>query len=157
MLIQTKEQHIQFIDRLVINIKSLIDSGNILFATLAISQSIEIIGAYLDGKPFRSKEQSSERFNAALYRFFFATYSQANKKNFLYQQLRTSLVHTLTTTESVRIHSGKSDEHLSIKEDVMNVYVENYYEDFCKATEILKRRLLEEKIKTKKMSVGDVV
>ncbi|MCF0207599.1 MAG: hypothetical protein HUK15_09245, partial [Bacteroidales bacterium] len=133
MIITEKDEHIEFIQNLVKETKTLLDEGHTLVATLTMAQIIEIFGSYLDEKPMRSKEQSASRFNTALYRLFSAKYSKANRKSFLYYQLRTSLVHTLTPTCSIRIKSGESDRHLCEFEEIMEIYAGSLYKDVEKA------------------------
>ncbi len=156
MQIITKEAHIEFLNGILNQIRSLIAEKHTVVSVLTMSQLIEIMGSYLDEKPMRSKEQSANRFNTAIYRLFPIPYSKANRKSFLYFQLRTSLVHTLTPTCSITLKSGKSDKHLSLNNEVMEIYVENLFNDTQKAVEILIRLINEDKIKLKKFAQGEV-
>lgn len=156
MQITTKEEHIEFLNGILAQAKHLIDEGNTVLATLVMSQLIEIMGSYLDEKPMRSREQSANRFNTAIYRLFPIKYSKANRKSFLYYQLRTSIVHTLTPTCSVTLKSGISDKHLIETDEVTEIYTGNLLKDTEKAVSILIRLINEDKVKLKKLAAGDV-
>ncbi|MBQ1654124.1 MAG: hypothetical protein II060_10070, partial [Bacteroidales bacterium] len=121
MQITTKEEHIDFLNGILNQAKSLVAEGHTAVATLVMSQLIEIMGSYFDAKPMRSREQSANRFNTAIYKLFPIKYSKANRKSFLYYQLRTSIVHTLTPTCSVALKSGASDQHLAEKDEITEI------------------------------------
>jgi len=156
MLITTKEEHINFLNGILNQAKNLNSEGSNVVATLVMSQLIEIMGSYLDAKPMRTKEQSANRFNTAIYRLFPIKYSKANRKSFLYYQLRTSIVHTLTPTCSISLKSGTSDQHLSEKDEITEIYTGNLLLDTEKALQILIRLINEDKVKLKKLAAGEV-
>ena len=156
MQITNKDEHIDFLNGILNQAKSLAAEGHTAVATLVMSQLIEIMGSYFDAKPMRSREQSANRFNTAIYKLFPIKYSKANKKSFLYYQLRTSIVHTLTPTCSVALRSGTSDQHLTEKEEITEIYVGNLLCDTEKAVGILIRLINEDKVKVKKLAAGDI-
>jgi len=156
MQITTKEEHIDFLNGILNQAKSLVAEGHTAVATLVMSQLIEIMGSYFDAKPMRSREQSANRFNTAIYKLFPIKYSKANKKSFLYYQLRTSIVHTLTPTCSVALKSGISDQHLVEKEEITEIYVGNLIKDTEKAIGILVRLINDDKMKIKKLAAGTI-
>ena len=156
MQITTKEEHIDFLNGILNQAKSLVAEGHTAVATLVMSQLIEIMGSYFDAKPMRSREQSANRFNTAIYKLFPIKYSKANKKSFLYYQLRTSIVHTLTPTCSVALKTGTSDQHLTEKEEITEIYVGNLLNDTEKAVGILIRLINEDKVKLKKLAAGEI-
>ena len=156
MQITTKEEHIDFLNGILSQAKSLVAEGHTVVATLVMSQLIEIMGSYFDAKPVRSREQSANRFNTAIYKLFPIKYSKANKKSFLYYQLRTSIVHTLTPTCSVTLKSGTSDQHLVEKDETTEIYVGNLLTDTEKAVGILVRLITEDKVKVKKLAAGEI-
>lgn len=156
MQITTKEEHIDFLNEILSQAKSLVVEGHTVVATLVMSQLIEIMGSYFDAKPIRSREQSANRFNTAIYKLFPIKYSKANKKSFLYYQLRTSIVHTLTPTCSVALKSGFSDQHLVEKDEITEIYVGNLLSDTEKAVGILIRLINEDKVKLKKLAAGEI-
>ena len=155
-IITTKDEHIAFLNGILNQAKSLVAEGHTIVATLVMSQLIEIMGSYFDAKPMRSREQSANRFNTAIYKLFPIKYSKANKKSFLYYQLRTSIVHTLTPTCSVALKSGISDQHLVEKEEITEIYVGNLIKDTEKAIGILVRLINDDKVKIKKLAAGTI-
>lgn len=156
MQITTKEEHIDFLNGILNQAKSLVSEGHTAVATLVMSQLIEIMGSYFDAKPMRSREQSANRFNTAIYKLFPIKYSKANRKSFLYYQLRTSIVHTLTPTCSVALKSGASDQHLVEKDEITEIYIGNLLNDTEKAVGILTRLINEDKVKVKKLAAGEI-
>lgn len=156
MQITTKEEHIDFLNGILNQAKSLVAEGHTAVATLVMSQLIEIMGSYFDAKPMRSREQSTNRFNTAIYKLFPIKYSKANRKSFLYYQLRTSIVHTLTPTCSVALKSGASDQHLVEKDEITEIYIGNLLNDTEKAVVILIRLINEDKVKVKKLAAGEI-
>lgn len=156
MQITTKEEHIEFLNGILNQAKSLVAEGHTAVATLVMSQLIEIMGSYFDAKPMRSREQSANRFNTAIYKLFPIKYSKANRKSFLYYQLRTSIVHTLTPTCSVALKSGASDQHLVEKDEITEIYIGNLLNDTEKAVVILIRLINEDKVKVKKLAAGEI-
>lgn len=155
-IITTKDEHIAFLNGILNQAKSLVAEGHTIVATLVMSQLIEIMGSYFDAKPMRSREQSANRFNTAIYKLFPIKYSKANKKSFLYYQLRTSIVHTLTPTCSVALKSGISGQHLVENDEITEIYVGNLLSDTEKAVGILIRLINEDKVKVKKLAAGEV-
>ncbi|MBO7134257.1 MAG: hypothetical protein J6W06_08890 [Bacteroidales bacterium] len=156
MLLTNKEEHIEFLNDILGQAKKLVAEGHGVVATLVMSQLIEIMGSYLDAKPMRSREQSTTRFNTAIYKLFPIKYSKANRKSFLYYQLRTSIVHTLTPTCSIVLKNGTSEQHLSEKDEITEIYTGNLLNDTEKALQILIRLINEDKIKLKKLAAGEV-
>ena len=156
MQITTKEEHIDFLNGILNQAKSLVAEGHTAVATLVMSQLIEIMGSYFDAKPMRSREQSANRLNTAIYKLFPIKYSKANRKSFLYYQLRTSIVHTLTPTCSVALKSGASDQHLVEKYEITEIYIGNLLNDTEKAVVILIRLINEDKVKVKKLAAGEI-
>lgn len=156
MQITTKEEHIDFLNGILNQAKSLVAEGHTAVATLVMSQLIEIMGSYFDAKPMRSREQSANRFNTAIYKLFPIKYSKSNRKSFLYYQLRTSIVHTLTPTCSVALKTGTSDQHLTEKEEITEIYIGNLLNDTEKAVGILIRLINEDKVKVKKLAAGEI-
>lgn len=156
MLITTKEEHINFLNGIFSQAKKLVADGNSIVATLVMSQLIEIMGSYFDAKPIRSREQSANRFNTAIYKLFPIKYSKANRKSFLYYQLRTSIVHTLTPTCSIVLRNGVSEQHLTEKDEITEIYSGNLLNDTEKAMQILIRLINEDNVNLKKFATGEV-
>ncbi|MDL2261944.1 hypothetical protein LJC11_00380 [Bacteroidales bacterium OttesenSCG-928-I21] len=162
MLIQTKEQHIEFLQNSVLNSikKIVIDQEQTLFGFMLIGQAVEILGSYLDDKPLRVKRQSSKRFELAINRLFPAEYRKINKSNFLYYQLRTFLTHTFIPSGKLVLKNGKSttgNSHLSYKDGLLILYIKNFYTDLEIAVNKLIELINSDKIRLKKISAGEVI
>lgn len=153
MLILNKEQHLEYLDNIILNSitsVSKISSLNVKF--LIIVQAIEILGAYLDNKPFRAKEQSSQRFELAIYKLFPSSYKSFNTKNFLYYQLRNFLVHSLISSSKIVLYEDISNyEHLYYNKDVLYISYSDFFNDFVFAFNKLKFMILNDKVKLKKI------
>lgn len=157
MQIVTKDQHIAWIKSLIEQNRKLLEAGFTLVAVQTMAQTIEIFGSYLDSKPMRAKEQSANRFNTAIYQLFPPHYAKANRKSFLYLQLRTSLIHTLSTTNSIKLLATLDRErHLVESEELMQICSENLCKDVERAADILVNMISAEKVKLKKIAVGSL-
>ncbi|MDR2009329.1 MAG: hypothetical protein LBQ22_02470 [Bacteroidales bacterium] len=161
MLIYTKEQHIDFLQKNILNSikKIVIDEDQALFGFMLTGQAIEILGAYLDHKPFRVKQQSSKRFEIAINKLFPDKYRKINKSNFLYYQLRTFLTHTFIPSGKLLLRKGKSSKeipHLSYKDNSLVLYIEDFYVDLENAVIKLINLINSDKIELKKISAGSI-
>lgn len=160
MLVSTKEQHIEFLRQNILeSIKNTVEEKQVLFGFMLIGQAIEILGSYLDYKPIRAKQQSSKRFELAIYKLFRDEYRKVNKSNFLYYQLRTCLTHTFIPSEMLSLnkgHASKERPHLSFEDNVLVLYVEDFFDDLEDATNKLIRLINNDKIKLKKISSGEI-
>lgn len=159
MLISTKEEHIEFLNsRIILGIKKIIDINEDVFAVMLMAQSVEVLGAYLDSKPMRAKNLSSQRFAIALYNLFPKRYSLLNKSSILYSQLRACITHTLIPTSSIIILKSSNQKkylHLDMCDDKIVISVDQFYYDLKIATTKIIESLEKEIIKPKKISVGD--
>ena len=159
MLISTPKEHTRFLnDNLLIPIRKILDDKQLVFGFLLMGQAIEILGSYLDDKPFRVTRQSARRFSASVYKLFPGKYSATNRKNFLYIQLRTSLTHLFIPTEKLKLVEGideKNKHHLNVEDGVLILYSENLYLDLSKAVSLLIKHLDQGDIKPKKISMGE--
>jgi hypothetical protein len=154
-MISKTEEHIQFLEEnLIKNLRIVIDKDLIVFSFVLMAQGIEIMGAYLDTKPMRAVRQSAARFNIALSRLFPKGYSDINKKGFLYKQLRSNIIHMYIPTSSIELRRGVSISgiHMQKKNDVLILYLEDFYEDYLKAINKLIYLIKSNKLKLKKIS-----
>lgn len=157
-MISTKEEHIKFLNEQVVNPLSKIKSENsIIFAFILMAQSLEIIGAYLDNKPMRAKNQSSKRFNLAVNKLFKKEYRDLNSNNFLYKQLRTCLLHMFIPSSKTELRFGKAPSgiHPVASENKVVFYADDFYEDIERAVNQIIRMIDNGKIKPKKISCGE--
>jgi hypothetical protein len=89
---------------------------------LVMAQTIELLGAYLDNKPMRSKGQSAKRFALAIDKLFPVEYSRLNRNSYLYFQLRTNYVHMLLPTNKLRILLDDNKTlHLNNEDGVLSI------------------------------------
>lgn len=161
MLIQTKEDHINFLKHSVLEPISALSKDEIQtkFTFLLIGQAIEILGAYLDKKPIRAKDQSSKRFELAIYKLFPKNYTLINKQNFLYYQLRNFLIHSFIPSNKLLLVSNsqkRADKHLSYENDCLTLCCDIFYTDFETAVNKLIRKIEEDKIPLKKITGSEI-
>lgn len=161
MLIYTKEEHINFLKYNILEpITSVFESENqTILSFLLMGQAIEILGAYLDYKPFRVKQQSSKRFELAIYKLFPKKYSEINKSNYLYYQLRNFLIHSFLPSNQLILvaNSTKSEKkHLSYKNNNLILCCDVFYNDFKNAIYLLINKITEDNIKLKKIIASEI-
>lgn len=160
MQIISKEQHIEFLQKQVMqSVKKVFDDNQLVFGFMLMAQATEILGSYLDYKPFRAKQQSFKRYCLSINKLFPYEYSKANDKGFLYYQLRACMTHMFIPTERISLNSGwqsKEKPHLSISNEVMYLYSEDFFKDFQNAIEKLISLISSDKIKLKVISSGKI-
>lgn len=160
MIISSPEEHIDFLHtKLLFPIRKVLDESDSVFGFMLIGQAIEILGSYLDYKPIRAKQQSASRFSLAIYKLFPPEYSFVNKNNLLYTQLRSCLTHTFIPSGNVSLnfgHDKSKKHHLNISNDVLYLFSENLYSDLEKAVEKLIVKIKSDKIRLKKLSIGEI-
>ncbi|HOZ30339.1 MAG TPA: hypothetical protein PLL66_05435 [Bacteroidales bacterium] len=160
MLLTSKEQHIEFLQtQLILPVRKVVDDDQVIFGFMIMSQAIEILGAYFDDKPFRAKQQSLKRFCLAINKLFPDDYYRANKKGFMYYQLRACLTHMFIPTFRLSLNAGKQTKekpHLNVSNEVMFLYLEDLFRDFNKAVEKLIQLIMTDKIKLKPISTGNI-
>ncbi|MDR2835798.1 MAG: hypothetical protein LBV69_06320 [Bacteroidales bacterium] len=160
MLISTKEEHINFLKTNILDsIKILLNEKQIKFAFLLMGQATEILGAYLDKKPIRAKQQSAARFELAIYKLFPEEYKRINKSNFLYYQLRNFLIHSFIPSKNIILKSDSEksfQKHLSFENGCLILFADIFYSDLELAINKLIKYIEIDKIKLKKISGSDV-
>lgn len=101
-------------------INDLVIDGKHQVAFFVISQMVEFLGAMLDDKPLRAKEQSRKRFELALKKLYPLPYHKINEKDFLYHNFRCNMSHLLTTSNHIYTSSIKhlnAELHLRFNEN----------------------------------------
>ncbi|HNQ68441.1 MAG TPA: hypothetical protein PKN32_08685 [Bacteroidales bacterium] len=160
MLIITKEQHVEFLREHVFqSVKKVVDDNQLIFGFMLMSQATEILGSYLDDKPIRAKQQSLNRYCLAINKLYPPAYANANKKGFLYYQLRACMTHMFIPTARLSLNTGRQTKeklHLSISNEVMYLYSDNFFYDFQNAIEKLINLIMSDKIKLKSISSGQI-
>lgn len=134
-------------------IQRLIDQRLEFIALFLIGQSIEFLGAFLDNKPFKARQQSKIRFRSSLVKLFPSSYARVNQNDWLYDKLRSQMSHVLIPSSGIRILSGKktAGTHLLTTDKRLNIDVERFYTDLHFAVEKLFHLMDEGRIKEKKM------
>lgn len=120
---------------------------------LMMSQIMEVLGAFLDDKPLRAKEQSSRRFALALKKLFKPSYFYANEKDFLYHNYRCNMSHLLTTSNQMllsNIHETDPALHLQMQDGQRILLAEPLLEDIKAAVQKLLGKIEKLEIKEKK-------
>jgi len=160
MLISGSDQHIEFLKNQVLgSVKKTFDDNQLLFGFMVLGQAIEIMGAYLDDKPLRAKQQSFKRFSFAINRLFPPQYRKANEAGFLYYQMRACMTHMFIPTAKLSLNSGtasKEKPHLFVSEGVMYLYAEDIIFDFELAVKNLISKIESGKSKLKNISSGEI-
>jgi len=114
----------------------------------AMVHGIETAGALLDSLPFKAKGQGKKRFGLALNKLFPAAYDKANRQLDLYGQLRSHMAHCMLPAKTIIV----SDErHLHVFENVMNIDLNVFFEDYRGAMNLLIQQLESGKLKNKKI------
>lgn len=159
MTIQSKEEHILFLDNNILKpIKSNLDNNQFTITCLLIGIAIEFLGSYFDNKPIRVKQQSQKRFNIAINKLFKNEYRTANASNYLYFQLRTCLTHSFAHSAQINILTNKlSNKHLSTIDGIMQINIYNLYNDFENAVKKTQTIINNDKVKLKILSIGNII
>ena len=159
MVISSKLEHINFLRTILAEIEKVNNENQVKFLFLLIGQAIEILGSYFDNKPFRAKQQSSKRFEIAIYKLFPNEYQKINNKNFLYYQLRNFLTHSFIPSDKLLLKANSTQssiKHLCYDNEILIIYADIFYKDFSTAVEKLIKMVENDKIKLKKISGSDV-
>jgi hypothetical protein len=146
------EQEEKFIrEHIVKEISQLLEEGHVRIAFVMMAQSIEVLGSFLDNKPFRAKAQSKIRFRNAIFQLFPPRYTRFNKSDRLYNQFRSSLTHMFIPSSHLKmVNDGKS--HLTEKNGALIIDARTLLKDIEIAGEKILKRLKSEEIRRKKIS-----
>ncbi len=117
------------------------------------SIGIETLGALLDKKPIRAREQSRFRFASALYHLFPNQYGFVNKNNFLYESLRNHSAHNLIPSSKLYIveQDAPKMRHLDQSKERVVFIIETFAKDFLKACDIVIQKIDSGEIKNKQI------
>lgn len=122
-----------------------------LHLLLAVVHGIETAGALLDPLPFKAKGQGKKRFDLALKKLFPAEYMQANQKVNLYSQLRSHMAHCMLPAKTVEVLLQDGQQHLHFSDNVLQVSLDSFFIDYCRAIRMLIGLLETGKLKNKKI------
>ncbi len=128
------------------------------FSFVLISQAIEILGACLDDKPFRAKNQSRKRFDLAIRALFSPQYQRLNYKGWLYENFRCNMSHLFVPSNSIKLLTkNEADEiqiHLSKIDNTVIFIAEDFQKDLRKACLYLFKKMDKGQIKPKKIGIS---
>lgn len=120
-----------------------------------MGQAVEVLGSFLDNKPFKARDQAAKRFEAGINKLFGGRYRLANENNELYQKLRNQMTHTFTPGGGLILLNRADVEpgirHLDKIGTKWVLVAEDFYEDICRAADRLKAALRENKIPIKRI------
>lgn len=143
----------KFIRYILQEISDLLNDGHKFMAFVLMSQAIEVLGSFLDNKPFKATSQSKKRFRTALYYLFPPEYSRANKGDKLYMQFRSSLAHVFIPSPKLKLIKDNPENHLIANNDVLHINAESLLNDLENAGEKIIKRLKSGEIKRKNIYI----
>lgn len=119
------------------------------------SIGIETLGAIIDHKPIRAREQSKFRFASALFHLFPNQYGFVNKQNFLYESLRNHSAHNLLPSGLLFIvdKDHKSVRHLDRKKEKLTFVIEQFAQDYLSACEKALQMIESGEVKLKQIEI----
>lgn len=148
-------KEIQFIKQVLIaQAEKLMDAKQFYPAIIWMTQAIEVMGAFLDEKPFKADAQSKIRFRKALY-LFPEKYQKLNQKDLLYEQLRCNFSHLLLPGLNIKLSHktlNLNSNHLSFDDEKLVIVAEDFLNDFKQAAYKLIQRIEAGKISPKKLN-----
>jgi len=135
-------------------IRALLDDGHDRAAFILMAQSIEVLGSFLDTKPFRARSQSKIRFRNALYFLFPGAYSAKNRGDKLYEQFRSQMTHMFIPSAHLKLQVNGTT-HLEMEDEklVLNAY--QLADDIAAAGEKLIQKLERGELKRKRLPFLD--
>ncbi len=138
-------------DYLVKEAKNLLQQKSYYPLMIYATIGIETLGAILDKKPIRAREQSKFRFASALYHLFPNQYGFVNKNNFLYEALRNHSAHNLIPSSKLQIvnQATKTTRHLDQSKDQVHFIIEIFAKDFINACNMVLEKLEKGELKNK--------
>ncbi|MDR0982379.1 MAG: hypothetical protein LBM07_03950 [Culturomica sp.] len=122
---------------------------------VVLVQTIEVLGAFLDAKPMKAREQSAKRFGAAVKYLLGGRYRLLNEKNMLYDKLRNQLVHTFIPGRDLLLlrNITKGKEHLQYSDGKLVLINQDFFRDIYAAIERLSELLTTGKLKPKTIAL----
>jgi hypothetical protein len=152
---QNPEKIIQFLNQnLIDESKKLLDNELYNSLLVHIAQGIEVLGAFLDAKPLRARDQSRTRFDAAIHQFFPPAYRRANADSWLYKHYRTHVIHTFLPGSHLLPVSRKAQPdavHLSNRGAKLVLVYENLQMDYQLAVNQIIKEISAGSVKSKMM------
>lgn len=146
----------KFIEHYFINEIDRLNKNNFgYFSFVIIAQAIEMLGAALDDKPFRAKNQSRKRFELGIRALFDERYRQLNANGWLYENFRCNMSHLFVPSNAILLLTKKqateNETHLSKKGDTVIFIAEDFQKDLKKACLFFLKKMDKGQIKAKKI------
>ncbi|MFO7878574.1 MAG: hypothetical protein ACQES0_07590 [Bacteroidota bacterium] len=136
---------------MVAEIRALLKHDHERAAFVMMGQSIEVLGAFLDDKPLKARQQSKKRFRNALYHLFPGKYSSMNRGDRLYNEFRSSLTHMLVPSARLKLTSRDMSGHLTEKEGKLVLHAGSLADDIERAGEAIIKRLNSGELRRKRI------
>lgn len=123
---------------------------------VVMGQAVEVLGAFLDNKPMKTRGQSARRFALSVRKLFGGRYRLLNENNVLYDKLRNQLTHSFMPSGNLlllnRADAPSGCEHLREWDGRLVLISETFYEDICRAVERLLEALKDGRLKPKNIA-----
>lgn len=152
---QSQEKIIQFLNQnLIAESHKLLENELYNSLLVHIAQGIEVLGAFLDTKPLRARDQSRIRFDAAISRLFPSAYTRANLDSWMYRHYRTHVIHTFLPGSHLFPVSQKelpAAVHLSRREGKLVLVYEVLQDDYQVAVNQIIKLIESGAVKSKMM------
>ncbi len=146
----------QFIERFLIKeVESLLRHEQYYPILVYTSIGIETLGAIIDSKPIRAREQSKFRFASALFHLFPNQYGFVNKQNFLYDALRNHSAHNLLPSSKLLIvnKKNKTVRHLDQSREQTTIIIDYLAKDFIEACHLAIDKIDKGEVKMKQIAM----
>jgi len=144
-----------FIEEILIqNIESLLKNEQYYPLFIYTSIGIETLGAIIDNKPIRTRNQSKYRFGIALYQLFPNQYGFVNKNSFLYDTLRNHAIHNLLPSSKLFVVNKDTGNvrHLDQSKDRVTFIIETFAKDFLNASREALKKIRSGEVKIKQIA-----
>ena len=125
-----------FVEKYLIeNVQSLLEGQQYYPLFVFAALGIETLGAVIDNKPIRTRNQSKYRFGTALFKLFPNQYGFINKKAFLYEALRNHSAHNLLPSSQLMLLNNNNGtiRHLEPRGEKVAFIIETFAKDFLEA------------------------
>ena len=146
----------KFIDHYFVNEIARLNKNDFgYFSFVLISQAIEILGAALDDKPFRARNQSKKRFDLGIRALFDERYQRLNYNSWLYDNFRCNISHLFVPSNAIilltKAQATEDQIHLSKEGHAVIFIAEDFQEDLQKACKYLFKKIDKGQVKAKKI------
>ncbi|MEA3448479.1 MAG: hypothetical protein U9Q98_08550 [Bacteroidota bacterium] len=145
----TEEEYIR--KHIVQEIRDVLKNDHLNVAFVMMALAIEILGAFLDDKPMKAKQQSKKRFRNALYHLFPGKYARLNKGDRLYEQFRNSMVHVFLPSAHIQLLNNEPSKHMEEANGKLCIDADMLTDDIENAGESILKRLNSGELRRKRI------